>query len=254
MHRPSPHVGVIAVLALLLGLGPWAAPGQAETVEQGMLRMRLFPPAGDTLLYLGERAWRESAGEIWERTVYRTAGGDPVQETEARLAADTLELRSYTLRDSRTGREEDITVQDGRVTLRFVKARGEAPESQELAWADDMAASVTVTHLIRRHWERLLGGEPLVFDLLVPSRQDTVGFRVRHVGPVEWRGLAAAEFRMEPDTWLIRAIVDPMTFIMDNQDDHALLEYRGRSTIPTADGDDQDLRLVFSSDINKADQ
>jgi hypothetical protein len=254
MRRQSPCVGVVAALALLLGLGLPAVPGHAETVAEGVVQIRLYPLEGDTLLYRGERTWRESAGEIWEHTVYATPGGDAVQETDARFAADTLELRSFTLRDARTGREEDITVQDGRVTLRFVAARGEAAKSEDLAWADDMAASVTVTHMIRRQWERLLGGDAVVFDLLVPSRQDTVSFRVRFVAAAEWRGLAVAEFRMEPDSWLIRALVDPMTFIMDNQDDHALLEYRGRSTIPTADGKDQDLRMVFTSDTKAVDR
>lgn len=248
MPRPSRRSGCLAALLLLLTLCLPAASGFAETAAQGTVQIRLFPLAGDTLLYRGVRTWRESAGEIWEHTTYTTPSGDPVQETDARFAADTLELRKYTLRDSRTGRQEDITVQDGRVTLRFVETRGEAPASEELAWTDEMAAAVTVTHMIRRQWEQLLAGEALVFDLLVPSRQDTVGFRVRFVASVEWQGLAAAEFRMEPDSWLIRALVDPMTFIMDNQDDHAVLEFRGRSSITTADGEDQDLRMVYTSD------
>ncbi len=247
MQPPSRHPRFLAPVALLLGLSLSAGAGFAQSAQDGMFQMRLFPLEGDTLLYRGERTWRESEGEIWEHTTYTTPAGDPVQQTDARFAADTLELRRYTLRDARTGREEDITVQDGRVTLRFVEARGEAPESEELAWAKDMAASVTVTYMIRRQWKQLLAGEPLVFDLLVPSRQDTVSFRVRYVGATEWQGFASAEFRMEPDSWLIRALVDPMTFIMDNQDDHVLLEYRGRSTIPTAEGEDQDLRMVFTS-------
>ena len=59
------------------------------------------------------------------------------------------------------------------------------------------------------------------------------------------QGQPVTILRMEPSSWIIRALVDPLDFIMAKATGHALLEFRGRSTIATDDGEDQDLRVVF---------
>ncbi len=50
---------------------------------------------------------------------------------------------------------------------------------------------------------------------------------------------------MDPDSWLIRQLVDPLFFYFDPEPPHRLLEYRGRVSIKSDDGDDQDLRITY---------
>ena len=89
------------------------------------------------------------------------------------------------------------------------------------------------------------GGEALAFELIIPSRLETIGFRLKKDSEVTQGGEAAIVIRMEPDSWLIRQLVDPMFFYVAAKPPHRLIEYRGRISVKSDDGEDQDLRVVY---------
>jgi hypothetical protein len=91
----------------------------------------------------------------------------------------------------------------------------------------------------------LRAGGTLTLDLLVPSRLETVRFRVRWEGDTLLEGQPAAVMRMEPATWLIRQLVDPLHFFFATDAPHRLIEYRGRTALKRDDGKPQDARVVY---------
>ncbi|MBI3991986.1 MAG: hypothetical protein HY342_01825 [Candidatus Lambdaproteobacteria bacterium] len=230
---------LVALLGALLALPP-AVRAQAQTIG-----LELFELAGGAPKYRGERQVSVTSGVVTEVTSYRDPAGQEVQHVEAVYREENLGVVSYRARDMVIGREEDLLYKDGKVQMRYVSEAGADPDIDTVDWQNSIAFSPVVVPLIVRNWERLRGGAEVTFDLLVPSRQDTVGFRVRMDGAAELNGAPVTVMRMEPSSWIIRRLVDPMYFAIEDAPSHRVLEFRGRSTIPTKSGGDQDLRMVY---------
>ena len=241
-RRAAPTV-ILFALALLLAATVGSPP--AAWAQQQTIRLELFELEGGPLKYSGERQVSVANGVVREVTSYRDPAGQEVQHLEAVYREENLGLASYRLRDMVVGREEDLVYKEGKVEVRFVAKAGADPDTDVVDWQDSFAFSAVVVPLIVRNWERLRGGGELTFDLLVPSRQDTVGFRVRMDRAAELDGAPVTIMRMEPGSWIIRRLVDPMYFAIENAPSHRVLEFQGRSTIPTKSGADQELRMVY---------
>jgi len=227
------------LLAAALGYPPLAR------AQQQTIRLELFDLKEGALKYRGEREVSIANGVVKESTSFRDPAGQELQHIEAVYREDNLGVVSYRLRDMVLGREEDLLYKDGKVQMRFVAKGGASPDTDEVDWRDSIAFSPVVVPLIVRNWDRLRGGGEVVFDLLVPSRQDTVGFRVRMERAGEVEGAPVTVMRMEPGSWILRRLVDPMYFSIEDAPSRRVLEFRGRSTLPTRSGDDQDLRMLY---------
>lgn len=233
------------VATCLIGLCLLAWQAQPVAAQESTVKLDLYELNSSTLIYRGLRREIEKNGVVNETTVYTDLKGVEIHKIEVIYRKKNLGLVSYRLRDLVIGKEADLTYRDGKVAIRFLEKSGEDEDTDEVEWTETVAFSSAVVPLIVRGWERLLGGGEVVFDYLVPSRQETVEFRVRMDRRGSLNGVKATFMRMEPDSWIIRALVDPIFFIIEDDPRHRILEYQGRSSIPTKEGDDQDLRLVY---------
>jgi hypothetical protein len=93
------------------------------------------------------------------------------------------------------------------------------------ALVDDMIPAFIVSH-----WDALVQGAPATFRFIVPSRTETVGFKLVKDSETLWRGSAAVRLKMEPTSFIIAQLVDPIFFIVEKGGRHHILEYVGRTT------------------------
>jgi hypothetical protein len=238
--------GLALAAACVLAVLPAAAPGPARAAEVERIYLTLYPLSGADVLYRGVRSEREEAGRRVVLTEYTRPDGTPVQRSEAIYDPATLAPLSYQQRDARSGEEERLERDGGKVTLTHRAAGADAPKSATVDWTPERHMSATVGPLIRREWARLMAGETVPFRLLVPSRRDVYQFRLYRDNASPLAAGGRIVVRMEPGTWLVRQLVDPLFLVYEAAPPHRLAEFHGRSSIKTDAGADQDLRTVYS--------
>ena len=238
-------------LALLAGLlipgvaGARAAPAPAPA--QSNVRMTFYPAQGDTVLYRGLRTIRSAAGRVTVTTVFSLPSGKPIQRTEAVYEAASLAPISWHLDDERSGEAESLVREGDALRLSYRADAHSASKSDTLPRRPGQMFTATVEPLIERDLARLTAGEVVRFRLLVPSRRDSYGFRIQRDDTPALQRPGTVVLRMDPDSWLVRRLVDPLYFVLQAQPPHRVLEFRGRVSIKTDAGDDQDLRIVYDA-------
>ncbi len=117
----------------------------------------------------------------------------------------------------------------------------EALEKDTLA--DDMIPGFIVSH-----WDALMNGAALRFRFMVLNRKETVGFKLVKESETLQRGTPVVRLRMEPTSFIIAQLVDPVFFIVEKKAPHRILEYIGRTTPLLKEGNqwkDLDADTVF---------
>lgn len=90
---------------------------------------------------------------------------------------------------------------------------------------DDM-----IPAFIAAHWEALQKGESAKFRYIVLSRKETVGFKLLKESETTWKGTSVVRIKMDPTSFVIAQLVEPLFFIVEKQGQHRILEYVGRTT------------------------
>lgn len=75
-----------------------------------------------------------------------------------------------------------------------------------------------------------MGGSPVKFCFAVIARAETVGFKLLKESETTWRGKPVVLVKMEPTSWIIAKIVDPLVFTVEKGGRHRVLQCLGRTT------------------------
>jgi hypothetical protein len=195
------------------------------------------------LLFVESHAVSGSGGPGETRVVsYRCANG----ATFARKTLDYGDARlapAFALDDARSGVSEGLERSAGGTRV-FERSRDSSLRSKPLRDAADLVADAGFDEFVRARWDALEAGEALVVPFLVPSRLDTVNFRVRKAGDTTIEGRAASVFRLSvasPLGWFL-----PDIEVSYRQGDRRLLRYRGITNIRDADGAMISAQIDFS--------
>jgi hypothetical protein len=86
--------------------------------------------------------------------------------------------------------------------------------------------------LLSKNWEILRSGEMLEFDFFAPTRASMIGFQLSEM-PSATPDIA--RFKIEPSTWIVRLLVEPIILDYDAVS-RRLLRYEGITNIPRSEG------------------
>lgn len=90
---------------------------------------------------------------------------------------------------------------------------------------DDMIPAFIVSR-----WEALDKGSAARFRYIVLSRKETVGFKLLKEAETTWQGQHVVRIKMEPTSFIIAQLVDPLAFVVEKNGKHRILQYIGRTT------------------------
>jgi len=210
---------------------------------------RASDPDTSALLYLESHAVSDSGGPREVRVVsYLCANG----ATFARKTLDfggTRQAPAFMLDDARSGVSEGMEWHARGMTV-FERQPGAAPRSKTLGNPADVVADAGFDEFVRTRWDELEAGDALVVPFLVPSRLDTVKFRVRKTGETIIAGRAASVFRLSVAGAL--GWVLPDIDVSYRRDDRRLLRYRGITNIRDGAGEMISAQIDFS-DADRSD-
>lgn len=180
------------LLLAFLVIGPAMAAYRAE-------RSLARDPADGRLLYVEEHALRFNAeGGLLERHVlYRCADGTAFARKRVDYRPDA-EAPDFELQDARSGYREGLrSVSGGREA--FVQRPGDAERATRLR-PGPLVADAGFDVWVRRAWPRLLAGERLRVDFLVPSRRAVYAFDVQALASAP--ATDEPRFRLRLGGWL----------------------------------------------------
>lgn len=181
-------------------------------------------------------------GQLRERVVVYTCP-DAKAEAFARKTVDVVDRfkPSFELIDQRRGYVEGFDP-----TTRKVKFRaGPKAELQE-AVVEDSATLVVDSgfdEFVLEHWDALVGGDKMAIDFVVPSQQEALGFKIKHLDSGTVVGRPAETFRLAL-TGLLGLIADGIDVSYDKEN-RQLLRFAGLSNLRDAEGDNYTVRIDF---------
>ena len=236
---------VFSTALLFLAFTAIVAPTSIFAQATSVVGFQAYALDGDDLVFQGDSRTTSEGGKVREVVIYRDPAGKEIQRVETVYEEAGFVLVSYSKVDHRTGESEKMVKTGSDVELRYRKSAEDAERSETLEWSDSMGFTSMIVPGIRKNWELLAQGEELEMDFLVPSRLETVGFRLTKEGEETVGGKAVVVIRMEPSAFVIRLLVDPLYFYLESAQPRRLIQYRGRTSVKTVDGDSLDARLTY---------
>ncbi len=172
------------------------------------------------------RVEQQSTNQV---TTYSDAHATAAHRESFAVETATGRFESYAfLSDS--GERIDIAAKGSSLDVHYRERQGADVATTRLPLGGDTLLGKALPNLVLQHWDALRAGDTVRFDLVVPSRLETIRFRLRRLaGRVDH-----AEFVAEADSWIIRQFAPDLTLTFSDEEkaaDRRLIELVGPSPI-----------------------
>ena len=142
--------------------------------------------------------------------------------------------------DYRDGYTEGVSFVGKKLIFKYRKNKSESLKSKTISSPDNLVVDGGFNYYIKGNWEKLTAGETMVFNFAVPSQLDYFSFRLYK----ESEQKDAVVFRMEPDNFLLRKLVDHIrvTYKMSTK---RIIKYEGLSNINDIKGKSYLVKIMY---------
>jgi hypothetical protein len=184
-----------------------------------------------------------TAGET-RVVLYQCADGSPFARKELAYDADRI-APAFRFEDSRSGYTEGLVRRANHLEV-FERSGALATRRTARVEHGGLVADAGFDEFVRLRWDELERGAKLDAPFLVPSRLDSMSFRVRKVGEAQIAGETASLIRLSLAGLL--SLLAPDIEVAYRQRDRALLRYRGVTNVRDAAGKMQEAQIDFPDD------
>ncbi|MBP6597358.1 MAG: hypothetical protein KA196_07565 [Arenimonas sp.] len=229
-RRLRRYRALLAGLLLATGGGAQAA----LSYEEGLAR----DPRTNLPLYREQHLVRRDGGTpVGRLVIYRCLDGTAF----ARKLVDyrrSSQAPDFALEDARLGYAEGLRRAGSAISL-FVRERATEPKRTAALAASPvtLVADAGFDEFVRDQWLRLQAGTSVPLSFAVPSRLESLGFKVYRVGSLELGGEPAELFRLRLGGLL--GWIAPHIDVAYGRDSRRLLRFEGLSNLREDDGDSQ---------------
>ena len=187
----------------------------------------------NALLYVESHSVSEAGTARETRVVlYQCPDGAPFARKELDYAGDRLSP-AFRFEDSRSGYTEGLVRRADALEV-FARAGASAARKSAKVDGEGLIADAGFDEFVRANWAELERGTPLESPFLVPSRLDSMPFRVRKIGDATIAGESVSVIRLSL-AGLLRFFL-PDIDVSYRKRDRALMRYRGTTNIRDASG------------------
>jgi hypothetical protein len=223
-----------------------AAPGASgsssaaiDYEEPKLLVGNIFPlgPDPKKVLFKSERTAAREGATV--KVVCKYTATDGSVAARDQISYGSGKLLSFSTDEYQTGEKGSAVIRPdpghpGQRTIFFeyTASPGAAPKKSTETERTDMETLVDdmIPGFITTHWKELASGSPAKFRYIVPSRCETVGFRLVKESETTKNGKPVVRIKMEPTSFIIAQLVDPLYFVVEKDGAHRILQYLGRTT------------------------
>lgn len=149
----------------------------------------------------------------------------------------------FQLINARTGHREGLKLDDaGGFHVSFKRSEKHEAKSLLLQGPNNALADAGFDRFIEDNWDRLVAGEVLIRDFLIPSELDFFSFQIKTVPAADPQ--AHVHFVMEAENFLIRLLTPSITVRYDRLT-RRLLRYDGPSNLRDEEGSNYLVKIEF---------
>ncbi len=198
-----------------------------------------------TLYYTGTETHEETGKDIKRTTEYFRAGeGTSIQKEVVIVDKQTLKASSYTFHNNESGEDFVLTTVNDKVSIDHIKEKDAKVSNYALNWDAETIIGRSIHELIIKHWDKLMNNQDVVFTMIIPYRGDSFKFVLKkHLQQDK-----QVVFRLEPKSWIIRAIAAAMDFHYKTGEESTnpiFLRYEGPAPILINGKKEQVAEMVF---------
>lgn len=243
-----------------LGVLAWSLSGwtvlpshlfAATPEDTRAMQFQIRDPESQEVVYQGRETVAVKGASEKKETVYTDLAKKELFREEATYNIDSLQMLDYQATNQVTG-EETLLKAEGADAARVVyKADKEkAAREETMKLGKETFHPKMIHQLIVRHWDKLVSGQPYEFDMLLPFRFQSLGFRIVHAKSLQVGGEARESFLLQPKNFLIRAFVPRMEFQFAKGAEPEIRLYRGPCPVPVKGESNRTMDMVFLSGKN----
>jgi hypothetical protein len=166
--------------------------------------------------------------------------GKPFAKVEVRYKVPSFETLEERFEDTRSGFLATVQrTQNGFALKHRAIAASTVQESMLPSTPSQMAPSILIPFM-QYNFDKLNKGQELTFDLMLPSRLESINFQVRKTGTATVNGVQCSTIALEPTSWLYRQFAPKTAFYIEVAPPHRFIEYTGRLAVKDNAGLDID--------------
>ena len=222
--------------------------------EPKLLTGSIYDKEGGRLLFTFRRTATRTGDAIRVAREFRNPDGSLV--AQERVLYERGRLVRFELGELQIGANgravvEPLPDKQRRIDFQYTKGSGQVakPKRKVETVREEALTSDSLPVFLADHWEELKGGAVVKFRYLVVPRLETIGFKFSRESTTEFHGKKVVRIKMEPTSWVIAKIVDPLMFTVESEPPHRVLQYWGRTTPKIRNGQswrDLDALSVFN--------
>ncbi len=218
----------LGLLLFVLDRSPIGADDRKPTRETQAL---VTPHGTDEIAFRMTRIEKPTAQGGLEVDIRFLDEKGEVAMIEHAVLGPQAEVLEYTFEQRQVGDRgsaKRIQLAPGKDELRLsYTPKGKPTSVSQDAAPPNLVVGPSLVPYILKHREDLINGKELLVRVIVIDRKDTYGFSLRHRGRADFQGHEVARIEMRPTSFIIRQVLDPVSFFVD-LDVRALLAYSGR--------------------------
>jgi len=227
---------------LLFNLSPLTAGPAVKTVDYEwptLLIGKIYPMKGDSkqMLFKSERKAVRQGSKIEASCDYTYPDG--AVAVRDRIVYEGSRLISYEEEQLQIGEKGKAVIrrdasEPGKGKIEFEYVTGFPGQPKKSTATENLQPDTLIDDMIpafiETHWDTLDQGQPARFRYIVLSRKETVGFKLTKESESTRQGKPVMRIKMEPTSFIIAQLVDPLIFVVEKGGRHRILEYIGRTT------------------------
>jgi hypothetical protein len=241
LERKSMHEALKGI-AMVFAICAWPSSSRPQNAavnyeEPAHLTGNIYPMGGESgkILFKSERRATRS-GEKVEVTREFTYP-DGVLAVQEHFAYESGRLSSFEEHSFQTGDRGSVVIRPdprdpARQRLYFEYTTGHGAEAKKTAANEALDKDTLIDDMIpafiAAHWDALQIGQAAKFRYIVLWRKETVGFKLIKESETTWKGIPVVRIKMEPTSFVIAQLVEPLLLVVEKHGEHRILEYIGR--------------------------
>ena len=177
-------------------------------------------------------------------TRYKDLNNNIIAERLMTFGSDATKPK-FILKDFRNGYVEGAEVISGGRVKVYTRENSDEPLEEKILQVNQpFVIDGGLTYFFLNNWERLMRGETIKFNFITPAKLDYFQFRVSKNGIIEIGGRKGMQVKLEINSFILRAFVDPIyvTYDIENKN---ILHYKGISNINGPDGKSYSVEINY---------
>lgn len=230
-------IAILVSISVFFAFAQWRSNlGDEYVVYQGIAT----DLKSDKLYYVEEHKELLSQHQLVETIIqYKDAAGEIIAKKVIDYSENKI-TPSFEQQDYRDGYVEGITYQGDKLVFKYRKSSSDKLKTKTISKPADLVVDGGFNYYIKAHWDELLVGQSMVFNFAVPSQLDYFSFRLYK----ESNQSDAVVFRMEPDNFILRNLVDPIR-VTYKKSTKRILKYEGLSNINDRGGKSYLVKIMY---------